>query len=203
MDFDEFGLAIERLNRKRGYASTHFRIRKPGHYCRNTKLTVIVAVEPGDPGLPDNMDGSIARPRRWIRVLRLAGMPGSIFADFCNQVCTDIENNPIPGLDNHRVFLWDNLRAHQTGQVVQTVEGRGGPCHFTIVSWPPYQPKYGPIEYVILDLVSQLRKEVDRDWNEDIAEQRLYQVSDSSAWGTGTLTGNLTTVAIQSQETSY
>ena len=73
IDVDEFGISLERTNRKRGYALSFYRVRKPGHYTRNTKMTVLVAVEPGDPQLPPNVDGSIEKPRRWIRCLQNAG----------------------------------------------------------------------------------------------------------------------------------
>jgi hypothetical protein len=36
-------------------------------------MTVIFAIEPGDPDLPDHARGSVERPRRWIRCLRAVG----------------------------------------------------------------------------------------------------------------------------------
>ena len=41
IDVDEFGVALERTNRKYAWAVRFFRVRKPGHYTRNTKLTVL------------------------------------------------------------------------------------------------------------------------------------------------------------------
>ena len=75
--------------------------------------------------------------------------------------------------DQFRVFLWDNLNSHLSHLVTQTVEGRDGPCQFTIVPRPPYQPKYGPIEYVICDLAGSLTYDADRDWNTNNLEQQI------------------------------
>ena len=38
------------------------------------KLTVMLGIEAGDPRLPDNLTGSIARPRRWIRIRRVVAV---------------------------------------------------------------------------------------------------------------------------------
>jgi hypothetical protein len=176
-DFDEFGIAMQQTNRSFGYSHSSIRIRKPGHYCRDTKLTVLYGVEPGDPRLANHVLGSIGNPRRWIRVLRAAGTTAVAFADFMEEVCQDIETNRIPDTDDHRVFLWDNLRSHLSPIVVQTVEGRHGPCRFSILPRPPYQPKYGPIEYKICDLVSQIRREAQPDWNTDILEQAILRIA--------------------------
>ena len=74
IDVDEFSMSLTRCNRKRGYAMSFYRVRKSGHYVKDTKLTVIIAVEPGDERLPPHLDGSLERPRRWIRVVQNQGM---------------------------------------------------------------------------------------------------------------------------------
>jgi transposase len=43
------------------------------------------------------------------------------------------------------VFIWDNLTAHHSAYVHNTVTGCVGPSNFSIVPRPPYHPKYGPI----------------------------------------------------------
>jgi hypothetical protein len=68
IDVDECGISFEQCNRSKGHSLVGVRIRKPGHYTRGTKLTIIMAVEPGNPTLPPDVDGSIERPRRWIWV---------------------------------------------------------------------------------------------------------------------------------------
>jgi hypothetical protein len=99
IDIDECGIALEQTNKAYGHAHTTLRIRKPGHYCRNTKLTIIMAVESGDPSLPPHMDGSIAKPRRWTWVRNMTGTSAYMFADYMEYVCSSIEESPIPGLD--------------------------------------------------------------------------------------------------------
>ena len=59
-------------------------------------MTVLFAIEPGDPRLPLNIIGSIHRPRRWIRVIRSGGTNAATFADFIEYICNDIETNPVP-----------------------------------------------------------------------------------------------------------
>jgi hypothetical protein len=179
VDFDEFGVAMEKLAAKHGHSHTSIRIRKPGHYCKSTKLTVLYAIEPGDPRVPPNVDGSIENPRRWIKVTRVGGTNAVTFAEFADLVCTRIETHRIPGTDDHRVYLWDNLGAHQAPIVAQTVEARNAGTRFTIVPRIPYQPKYAPIEYKICDLVSEVREQSTRDWTVNDLEQAIYRVAGS------------------------
>ena len=50
--------------------------------------------------------------------------------------------------------MHDNLQAHLTPIVYQTVEARNGPTCFNILLRQlAYQPKYGPIEYKIYDVI--------------------------------------------------
>jgi hypothetical protein len=49
--------------------------------------------------------------------------------------------------------MHDNLRAHLTPIVYQTVEARNGPTCFNILRQLVYQPEYGPIEYKIYDII--------------------------------------------------
>ena len=152
IDVDEFGITLERCNRKKGWTMSCFRVRKDGHYKIGNKLTVLIGIEPGDPRLAAGVRGSIENPRRWVRCIQNGGTTINVFRDFCHHICTSIETNPIPQTDDHRIFLWDNLNAHHAPYVTQTVLGRTGPCQFSIVPRPPYMPKYGPIEYKICDL---------------------------------------------------
>jgi hypothetical protein len=55
IDVEEFGVTIERCNRKKGWALKLFRVRKDGHYGHGQKLTVLFAIEPGDSALPANV----------------------------------------------------------------------------------------------------------------------------------------------------
>ena len=63
INIDECGLMLMIANRNFGHAMKHFRVRKKGNYCRDTKVTVILAIEPGDPELPDHVVDSVKNPR--------------------------------------------------------------------------------------------------------------------------------------------
>ena len=156
LDIDECGIEIQRTNRKYGHSFTGVRVVKPGHYSRDTKLTVILAVEPGDPDLPAEVRGSIANPRRWLRLLVKAGTSTLDFNDFLTYVCEDIQNNRPVGMvgNDRRIFLWDNLSSHCSPIIHQTVEGEYG---HLIIRRPPYKPSDAPIEYIFCQLVCELQ----------------------------------------------
>jgi hypothetical protein len=150
IDVDEFGIVLERTNLKFAWAVRFFRRKKPGHYTRNTKLTVLLAIEPGNHILPANVTGSVELPRRWIRVIMSQGMTITVFNNFVDNIGCKINTTGLHlhgfDIDNHRILLWDNLISHLAPLITQTIYGRNGPCHFTSVPLLHYQPKYGPIE---------------------------------------------------------
>ena len=156
IDVDECGIELQRSNRKYGHSFSGVRVVKPGHYSRDTKLTIILAVEAGDPALPPEVRGSTANPRRWLRILVKAGTTTLDFNDFLRFVCDDIaDNHPVGMVGNQsRVFLWDNLTSHCSPIIHQTVEGEYG---HLIVRRPPYKPLDAPIEYVFCSLVCELQ----------------------------------------------
>ena len=51
IDIDECGIELQRSNRKYGHMCAGICVVKPGHYTKDTKLTIMLAVEPGDPQL--------------------------------------------------------------------------------------------------------------------------------------------------------
>lgn len=53
--------------------------------------------------------------------------------------------------------------------------GNGG-RRFEIVPWPPYMPKYGPIEYCFAKLGSELRQRVQPDWTFDDLEYHCLDI---------------------------
>ena len=103
------------------------------------------------------------------------GTTTEVFATFIEHICSSIETNPVVGYDtdSFRVFLWDNLNSHLSHLVTQTVEGRSGNTIFSIILRPPYQPKYGPIEYIICDLVGELVIDAEKEWNTNILEKQI------------------------------
>ena len=85
-----------------GVYTLAIRVRHPAHYTRSEpKVNVILGVEPGNPLLLPNVDGSIQYPRRWISVSRL-NCDQFVFGDFINVMLTGIEQHPVPeGHDNN------------------------------------------------------------------------------------------------------
>jgi len=177
IDVDEFQVKLEKCNRSGGWAVKVQRVRKDGHYKVGCSLTVLFAIEPGDPALPLNIRGSVFNPRRWIRCNRAVGTTNNFFRDFCDYICTDIETNNIPVTDSHRIFIWDNLRAHHSAYVHNTVTGRHHPSSFSIVPRPPYHPKYGPIEYKICEVMGNIRLRKEEHWNTQRLEQEIYRAA--------------------------
>ena len=156
IDVDECGIELQRTNRKYGHTYCGVRMVKPGHYSKDTKLTIILAVEPGDPALQPEVQGSIQNPRRWLRILIKAGTTTLDFNQFLRYVCTNLQNHHPDGMiGNHsRIFLWDNLSSHCSPIIHQTVEGE---FEHIIIRRPPYKPADAPIEYIFCSLMQELQ----------------------------------------------
>jgi len=63
IDVDEFGATFEKCNRTGGWAMKVMRVQKDGHCHHGIKITVIFAIEPGDPALPPHVRGRGSTPR--------------------------------------------------------------------------------------------------------------------------------------------
>jgi hypothetical protein len=97
IDADEFGLHLNDANRKYGSTPQGLHIRKPENYDRGTfKLTVILAIEAGDPEIPDGVIGSVTNPRVWARVTTKAGTSAMAYRLFVEHVLNmyDVVANP-------------------------------------------------------------------------------------------------------------
>ena len=175
IDVDEFSITLERCNRTGAWALKCHRVRLDGHYKSGVKLTVLLAIEPGDPRVPAGARGSLQNPRRWVRCVQNGGTTTIVFRDFTDYICNDIETNPVLPTDSHRMFIWDNLDAHHSTYVHQTVTGRGGPVQFSIVPRPPYHPMYGPIEYKICDLTHDMSINKQPEWDSARLERAVYE----------------------------
>ena len=68
-----------------------YRMRTVGNYTKETNLMVILAIEARDPRLNNGMEGSIARPRRWIKTCPVGSRDAQAFASFCDTMCAAIE----------------------------------------------------------------------------------------------------------------
>ena len=156
-DTDECGIELESVNRTRGHSGAGIRIVKKAHYSKNTKLTIILTVEPGDPALAANVYGSRDWPRRWLTINVKAGTTTIDFNDHIEVVCQDLQQHWPAGQvgNDNRFFLWDNLSSHCAPLVHQTVEAM---YNHMIIRRPPYRPRDAPIEYVFCQLVQGLQR---------------------------------------------
>eukprot|EP00536_Pseudo-nitzschia_multiseries_P003337 jgi/Psemu1/7534/gm1.7534_g len=126
------------------------RVQTVGNYEKGQKLTVMIAVEPaGDPELPADVTGMIAQPRQWVDT----------------------------NIDDWRVFLWDNLSSHYSPIVYETVMGRVGLTRFGILPCLAYQPKYGPIKYVICQLLNHMKVNVLEELDLNQMEQHILDLA--------------------------
>ena len=164
VDIDEARFSLQGKQSKYGWAGTPFRVRDTGHYTRRCpSINVILAVEAGNPALPDHMRGSTSKPRRWY-MLTERNVDQHLFGDFIETVCRDVERNHIPQSDETRYLLWDNLGAHLTEYVTNIVEIREGPTTFVPIPRPPYKPRFAPVEYVFCQLACELNRRKMRHW---------------------------------------
>jgi hypothetical protein len=139
---DKFGLHLNAANRKYGSSPRGLQIRKPGNYDRGTfKLTIILAVETGDPDIPDGDIGSVINPRVWARETTEPGTSAVAYRLFVEHV-----------LNTYNVH--DNLNSHRAPEVYEAVRERG----HRVVCHPPYHPQDGPVEYAINQVCVNLIK---------------------------------------------
>ena len=61
-------------------------MRKPGSYTKDTKVTVILAIELGDIRVPAGQIGSVENPRRWAQVEPINGTSTDDFNSFLDEV---------------------------------------------------------------------------------------------------------------------
>ena len=125
LDVNETGFYVKLVSTKYGRGHTTSRVWYPSHYTRaETKLNVILAIEPGDPTLPASVVGSSDRPRRWVQITQ-DSVDNYVFGDFIDEILTSIENHPARnGYDQERCILWDNLSLHKTPHVTNIIRGR-------------------------------------------------------------------------------
>ena len=112
------------------------RVRKIGNYGRGkAKITLILAIEPGDPDLRACKKGSVQNPRMWYRLSTDAGTSTKNYVDFLNLDLMDY----FKSTEKQRTILHDNLSSHKSDEVV--VKGR---CP-EMVLIPPLIPKMGDL----------------------------------------------------------
>lgn len=151
IDIDEFGVHKKSANRKYGSSMKGFYIRKPGNYDRGEfKLTIILAVEPGDPTLNPADIGSIENPRIWAEISLEPGTSAEAYRAFLVQKPLATYNAAV----QQRTILHDNLTSHKSPIVCEAIRQSG----HRVVPRPPYRPQDGPVEKVINQITMKLAK---------------------------------------------
>jgi hypothetical protein len=150
LDSDECGINLCLATKKLGHAVKGARVVQKGNYSPETKITVILTIEPGDPNLPPEALGSVENPRRWVRVSNDVGTDAATYSEHIQRVLNDFGPN-----EPRRYFMHDNLASHN--DCVQTVMDAG----HRVVNRPPWRPIYGPTEYKFNDLECQIRQRAD------------------------------------------
>ena len=164
IDIDEAAFTLEMTNRSTGHAHISIRIRKPGHYGRGNKCVVILGIEAGNPNILAGTRGSLMHPRHWIEILDTPGTTADQFENFVNVIGTDLANNPEHPDDASRMYLFDNLASHKAPNVTTAIMSRNDGSTHMPVPRPPYQPKYGPIEYIFCEIGARLRQIAQPGW---------------------------------------
>ncbi len=119
-------------------------------------MTILLAVETGDPTIPDGDIGSVSNPHVWGRVNAVAGTSAKAYRTSIEHVLDtyDAINNPA----QWRTLIHDNLLLHKALEVYEAVRDRG----YCIVCRPPYRPQDGPVEFAI----NQVCCGIERRWSE-------------------------------------
>ena len=194
IDIDETGFYLKDCSRNYGLGHTSWHVRYLCQYKRNEpKLNLIMAINPGNPNVDPNLDGSINRPRRWVTITK-QNYDQWIFADFVNMILRDIEVYSGAG-DETCCLMRDNLIMYKTAYVTTTIQDRASPNNFFSADRPPYQPKMAPIEYIFCEGVV-LWKSLSRETGVLKIFVVRSSISSSTSIVTVDLTPHLSTVDI-------
>ena len=121
-------------------------------------------MESGNANIPAHLDGSLQRPRKWLR-LTIDNVDQFIFGGFVNEILHSIEQHPVPGdQDQHKIIIWNNLRTQKMPYVTNIIEDRESPNNYTSVDRPPYCPKIAPIGFTFYELAAELGHRCERKW---------------------------------------
>ena len=169
LDIDEMALQLKDANANYGHAVRNCRCRKVGHYGRGKfKITIIMAVEAGDPDLDPQELGSVARPRIWYHVSIDAGTSTEAYLKFLEyDVLDKFDEN-----ERQRTIMHDNLSAHKSPEVAELVYSRG----HRVICRVPYRPNEGPIEFVFDMLECEIRRRWERIHNETQLIEAVHDI---------------------------
>ena len=136
-DIDEIGRNLSHFNRAYGHSIVGGRTVEKGNYTRSSSTTVMLAVR-GD-------------GEKFVMLFE-GGVGYEECERFFEQLVTQLA--AIPNLPP-QVFMMDNLHAHHSPMIYNTVHNAG----HTLVFRPPYMPWLAPIEYVFSQVTQLVAKQ--------------------------------------------
>ena len=97
VDIDETRFYLKLFGTKYGRGHTSYRVRYPVYYKKNeSKDNGIMSIEAGNGLVPQNVDGSVEQPRRWVYITQ-EPCDQFNFGGFCKNILTKIEKYPVAG----------------------------------------------------------------------------------------------------------
>uniref|UniRef100_A0A7S2GES8 Integrase catalytic domain-containing protein n=1 Tax=Octactis speculum TaxID=3111310 RepID=A0A7S2GES8_9STRA len=129
----EFGLNVQIAFMEKPWSGVA--VQQPGVYAHGEKWTLIVAID--------------CNRVLGFHLEKVAGTTVEIFDNF-------LRSKVIPSLvvgGPTRTFMWDNLGAHLSAVVYNTIMFAG----HRVIQRPPYRPVDGPIEYIFNQLQNGLK----------------------------------------------
>ena len=118
LDADECAIELKDANLNYGHAVKGMRVRKVGNYGRGKcKISLIMAIEAGDPGLRAEEEGSTENPRIWYRLSTDAGTSTKNYVDFLSL---DLMDHFKYDKMQH-TLMHDNLSSCKSDEVIDAV----------------------------------------------------------------------------------
>ncbi len=106
---------------------------KPGNYDRGMfKLTIILALEAGDPAVANGLVGLLTMPRVWVRISDEAGTTTEAYVNFICHVMDTYDAVANPTL--RRTIIHNNLTLHKLPEVYKAVRLQS----HRVICCPPY-----------------------------------------------------------------
>ena len=139
IDIDEDGIALEACCSNYDMGHCTKRVTILAHYCRNAKkVKANLAVEAGNSNLPQQLDGSLSRPQKWLRIT-VEKVDQFVFGGLVNKILHNIENHPVSGgCNDEKIIIWDNLGAHKTPYICQQHHWRKRISLYFVVGRPSF-----------------------------------------------------------------
>lgn len=94
-----------------------------------------------------------------------------------NQNTIHIQETNANQVSWRRYCLWDNLTSNHSINVMNAFANHNGRLIASAIPRPPYQPKYGPIEYKICNLIIECKINSCFDWDDRSLEQAVYEAA--------------------------